>query len=131
MHFRGAVPASFTGEFDLARSARDGATPRRWRFAQVRSDDALYRPSRFRAAGRGRRAACFEEPRRPRLRQGPRLRRRHGRGLEAGPPREHADEQLLVRVRCEQGAAAAQGRAPRRPHGGGDAARRDGAYAEL
>ena len=42
MHFRGAAPASFTGAFDPARSARDGATPCRWRFAQVRSDDALY-----------------------------------------------------------------------------------------
>ena len=34
-------------------------------------------------------------------------------------------------LRCEQGAAAAQGRAPRRPHGGVHAARRDRAHAKL
>ena len=51
---------------------------------------------------------ALEEPRRPRLRPGPRLRRRHGRRVEAGPPRVDADEQLLVRFRRVQGAAAAQ-----------------------
>ena len=64
--------------------------------AQVRADDAVHRASRLRPARRGRRAARLEEPRRPRLRPGPRLRRRDRGCLEAGAPRVDAHEQLLV-----------------------------------
>ena len=97
MHFRGAAPASFTGAFDprirpeTVRRRVDGVSRR-----CARSDDAVHRASRLRAARRGRRAPRAEEPRRPRLR--PRAasastsRPRCGSRASAS----HADEQLLV-----------------------------------